>query len=72
MKQMELTFTCAQGITLKNVVRESYSFIKKKYPKPVAGESIEEYREFITDETLLEISERIRDVALKRQIFKEE
>lgn len=67
MKQLSLFFADEEIYTLKNVVKRSIVKIKKRYPRPVQGETIEDYKLFIRDEVLLEISERIKDIALHRQ-----
>lgn len=50
---------------LKNVVRDSFLFVKRKNPRPVSGETLEEYHIFIRDETLLEIAYRLTKIATK-------
>lgn len=51
---------------LKNVVRDSFFFVKRNNPRPIEGETYEEYRIFIRDETLLEIAHRLTEIATKR------
>lgn len=67
MEQLDLRLPKEEVNALKSVVRRSISITKKKYPKPVNGESLEEYHDFINTEILLEISEQIKEIALKRQ-----
>lgn len=65
--QLRLRFPREEYIELKDIVKNSYKEVKKKYPQPVAGESFDEYKEFILDEVLLEISDRLRSIALRKQ-----
>lgn len=51
---------------LKNVVKDSFLFVKRKNPRPIEGETFEEYHLFIRDETLLEIAHRLTEIATKR------
>lgn len=67
MQQLSLFFADEEIHTLKNVVKRSIVKIKKRYPHPVQGETIEDYKLFIRDEVLLEVAERIKDIALHRQ-----
>lgn len=65
MEQLEFYFN--ELPELKTIVKSSYLAVKKKYPKPVEGETFEEYHIFIRDEVLLEIAERLKRLALERQ-----
>lgn len=51
---------------LKNVVKDSFLFVKRKNPKPIEGETYEEYHIFIRDETMLEIAHRLTQIATRR------
>ena len=51
---------------LKRVVLDSFLFVKRNNPQPVAGETMEDYHLFIRDETLLEIAHRLTILATKR------
>lgn len=51
---------------LKRVVLDSFLFVKKNNPHPIAGETMEDYHLFIRDETLLEIAHRLTNLATKR------
>jgi hypothetical protein len=66
MEQLSLGLDISQCVSLKNVVHHSYSMVKKKFPRPVEGESVEEYQEFIVIEWMLEISAEIEQIALSR------
>lgn len=65
--QLRLRFPREEYNELKGIVIDCYKTVKKKYPQPVAGESFDEYKEFILDEVLLEISDRLRSIALRKQ-----
>lgn len=65
--QLTLEFPYDEYADLKNIVRVCYTVVKKKYPQPVSGESVEEYNEFLRDEVLLEISDRLKEIALRKQ-----
>lgn len=67
MKKNFFLFDETEKEQLKDIVRCSYLSVKKKFPSPTKGESKEEYREFIRDEMLLEIADRLKEMALKRQ-----
>ena len=67
MEQQVMLFEDEEQSNLKSIVKRSYFAVKKRFPSPTKGESIEEYNDFIRDETLLEIAERLKDIALKRQ-----
>ena len=67
MEQLSLYFEEEEAYELKNIVKISYLAVKKRLPHPIQGESDDEYKELIRDETLLEISERLKNIALRRQ-----
>ena len=67
MEQQVMLFEDEEQDNLRSIVKRSYFTVKKRFPSPTKGESIEEYNDFIRDETLLEIAERLKDIALKRQ-----
>lgn len=67
MEQQSILFEDEERDNLKSIVKRSYFAVKKRFPSPTKGESIEEYNDFIRDETLLEIAERLKNIALKRQ-----
>ena len=67
MEQLELGLDESQRISLKNVWRHSLRVVTSKFPKPVEGESIDEFNEFRICEFLLELSENIKQIALERQ-----
>lgn len=67
MEQMSFIFQRSDAQELKHIVKESYLEVRHRYPKPVDGESKEEYNLFIRDETLLEIAFRLTDIATRRQ-----
>lgn len=67
MEQLSLYFEEEEAYELKNIVKISYLAVKKRLPSPVQGESQDEYKELIRDETLLEIAERLKNIALRRQ-----
>lgn len=67
MEQQTIEFDNEDRDNLRTIVRRSFWAVKKKFPSPSKGESIEEYNDFIRDETLLEIAERLKNIALKRQ-----
>ena len=67
MEQLSLYFEEEEVYELKNIVKISYLTVKKRLPSPVQGESQDEYKELIRDETLLEIAERLKNIALRRQ-----
>lgn len=67
MEQQVMLFEDEEQSNLKSIVKRSYFAVKKRFPSPTKGESIEEYNDFIRDETLLEIAERLKDIALRRQ-----
>lgn len=67
MKQLELGLDESQRVSLKNVWRHSLRVVTTKFPKPIDGESIDEFNEFRICEFLLELSENIRQIALERQ-----
>lgn len=66
MEQLNLGLDESQCVSLKKVVRHSYAVVKKKFPRPVEGESLEDYQEFIVIEWMLEISAEIEQIALSR------
>ena len=68
VKQFELVFLGEEYQQLRGIVRNSYRYVRNKYP-PVEGEGYEEWHQFIKDETLLEIAARLTDIATKRQKF---
>lgn len=67
MEQLELGLDEYQRVSLKNVWRHSLRVVNAKFPKPVEGESIDEFNEFRICEFLLELSENIKQIALERQ-----
>ena len=67
MKQLELGLDEYQRMSLKNVWRHSLKTVTAKFPRPVDGESIDEFNEFRICEFLLELSENIKQIALDRQ-----
>jgi hypothetical protein len=67
MEQLSLYFEREEYQELRGLAKRSYAAVKKKFPVPVKGETMEEYREFIVGETLLEIAERLTEIALRRQ-----
>lgn len=66
MEQLKLALDESQCVSLKNVLHHSYKVVKSKFPRPVNGESLEEYQEFLTVEYLLEVSSEIENIALDR------
>lgn len=67
MEQLKLDFAYEEYRELRFVVRKSYAAVKKRFPTPVKGETMEEYHDFIIGETLLEVAQRITEIALRRQ-----
>lgn len=67
MQQMNFIFDFNETEEIKNVVKISIQEVKHKFPKPMKGETLEDYKTFIRDEILLEISERLKSIALRRQ-----
>lgn len=67
MKQLSFFFNVETATILKGLVKRCAVIVKKRYPSPTAGETLEEYNIFLRDETLLEISQQLRNIALKRQ-----
>lgn len=67
MQQMNFIFDFNETAEIKNIVKISIHEVKHKFPKPLKGETLEDYQTFIRDEILLEISERLKSIALRRQ-----
>lgn len=66
-RQLCLALDDVQQYALKNVVKQTFADIRRKYPYPVDGETKEEWIEFIYIETLFEVAERIKKIAESRQ-----
>lgn len=66
-QQMDLALDEAQQYSLKNVFKQAWADIRAKFPQPVEDETLDEYVEFLYIETLLEVSERIKKIALMRE-----
>ena len=64
--QFDLSFLGEEYNELRGIVRRSFKKVLKKYPR-LEGESMEDHRDFIKDETLLEIAEQLQDIATRRQ-----
>lgn len=67
MIQLDLGLDETQKVSLKNVYRQSLRNVCTKFPKPVDGESIDEFNEFRVCEFLLELSHNLEEIALERQ-----
>jgi len=67
MDQMTFYFREDEKNELKNIVRTSTLFCKKKFPKPSFGESLGEYEQNLRDEILLEIADRLQKLVYNRQ-----
>lgn len=67
MQQINFIFDYDETSEIKNIVKISIYEVKNRFPKPMKGETLEDYKTFIRDEILLEISERLRSIALRRQ-----
>ena len=65
-QQMDLGLDVYQQYSLKNIFKQTFSDIRRLYPDPVEGETKDEYVEFLYVETLLEVAERIKKIALSR------
>jgi len=65
-QQMDLGLDSYQQYSLKNVFKQAFADMRRQYPEPVEGETKDEYVEFLYVETLLEVSERIKKIALSR------
>lgn len=66
MEQMNLYFEGEEFNDIKGIVPRCYRKVRKKYRR-VEGESVEDFRNFIIVETLLEVSEELKRIALYRQ-----
>lgn len=66
MEQMRLYFEGEEFKSIKDIVPRCYKKVRNKY-KQVAGESIDDFRNFIVCETLLEVAEELKQIALYRQ-----
>lgn len=66
-QQLNLGLDCTQQQSLKNIFKQTFADIRSQYPEPVEGETKDEYVEFLYVETLLEVAERIKKIALMRQ-----
>lgn len=67
MMQLSFYFREDEREEIKNIVRDSALFCKKKFPRPVDGESVDEYRQMLRDEVLLEIADRLQKIVYDRQ-----
>lgn len=67
MIQLSFYFREDEREEIKNIVRSSVLFCKNKYPKPVEGESVDEYKQMLRDEILLEIADRLQKIVYDRQ-----
>ena len=65
-EQLDLSFFGDEYNELKGIVRRSFKKVLLKYPR-LEGESMEEHRDFIKDETLLEIASQLQEIATRRQ-----
>lgn len=65
-EQFDLSFLGDEYNELKGIVRRSFKKVLKKYPR-LEGESMEDHRDFIKDETLLEIADQLKEIATRRQ-----
>lgn len=65
-EQFDLSFLGDEYNELKGIVRRSFKKVLKKYPR-LDGESMEDHRDFIKDETLLEIADQLKEIATRRQ-----
>lgn len=66
MEQMSLYFEGQEFEDIKGIVPRCYKKVRRKYSR-VNGESVEDFKNFIVTETLLEISEELKCIALYRQ-----
>ena len=65
-QQLDFVLVGDEYNEIKDIVKRCYLFVRKKY-KIVEGESLEDYNSFIRDETLLEIANRLEEIATRRQ-----
>lgn len=56
-------FEKKESYNFDEIFKKSKEIIKKKYPERIEGETLEEYNQFLLDETRLEIAYRLRKVA---------
>lgn len=66
-QQMNLGLDDVQQYSLKNIFKQTFADTWHKFPMPIEGETKEEWIEFLYVETLLEVAERIKKIALDRQ-----
>ena len=66
MEQMSLYFEGQEFEDIKGIVPRCYKKVRRKYSR-VDGESVEDFKNFIVTETLLEVAEELKRIALYRQ-----
>lgn len=67
MMQLSFDFRKYEKEKLKNIVKDSVLFCRKKFPRPVGGETMDEYKENLKDEILLEIAERLKKIVYEKK-----
>lgn len=67
MMQLSFYFREDEKEEIKTIVKDSALFCKKKFPNPMGGESVDEYRQMLRDEILLEIADRLQKIVYERQ-----
>lgn len=66
MEQMRLYFEGEEFKDIRGIVPRCYRKVRRKYTR-MDGESVEDFNNTIIVETLLEISEELKRIALYRQ-----
>lgn len=66
MEQMRLYFEGEEFKDIRGIVPRCYKKVRRKYTR-MDGESVEDFNNTIIVETLLEISEELKRIALYRQ-----
>lgn len=66
MEQMNLYFEGEEFKNIKGIIPRCYKRVRSKY-KRIDGESVEDFKNFIVCETLLEVAEELKQIALYRQ-----
>lgn len=66
MEQLSFYFEDEEVNSLKHVVKRSIVTVRKKFPRPVSEETIDEYKQFLKEEILLEIADRLQELAMRR------
>ena len=66
MEQMRLYFEGEEFKDIRGIVPRCYRKVRRKYTR-IDGESVEDFNNTIIVETLLEISEELKRIALYRQ-----